>query len=177
MLKDFRAFQLAKEFYQTSKFIKLPPFLKDPFTRASSSIALNLAESSGKRTDKERIRYFTIAFGSLRECQAILEIEAIRDPKVHDLADQLGAVLYRLCRFPAPHSQTSEDAKCTDDEAGRPFSEGNHTQPRNLLDPKMSCETEEDDDCFNKSRNSVLAYRKFSDAERFCRKFVASEDE
>jgi four helix bundle protein len=111
MLKDFRAFQLAKEFYQASRSIKLPPFLKDQFARAASSIALNLAESSAKRTEKERIRYFTIAFGSLRECQAILEIEAICDSKVHDLADQLGAVLYRLCRFPALAPQGIEESR------------------------------------------------------------------
>ena len=68
--------------------------------RAASSIALNLAESAaGKRTEKERIRFFTISMGSLRECQAILELEQIQDPVLHDLSDQLGAILFKLCRL------------------------------------------------------------------------------
>jgi four helix bundle protein len=63
MLKNFRAFQLAKEFYQICKTLKLPVHLKDQLMRASSSTALNLAESSGERTEKERDRYFTVARG------------------------------------------------------------------------------------------------------------------
>ena len=78
--------------------------------RAASSVALNLAESSGKRTEKERIRFFTISMGSLRECQAILELEEIDDPTLRDLSDQLGAVLFTLCRFQTRTELNSEQA-------------------------------------------------------------------
>lgn len=67
--------------------------------RASSSIALNLAESSGRRTQKEKLRYFTISLGSLRETQAILELEQINDSALHETTDQLGAILYKLCQL------------------------------------------------------------------------------
>jgi hypothetical protein len=89
--------------------------------RASASVALNLAESAaGRRTDKERIRFFTISMGSLRECQAILELENIQDPRLTDLSDQLGRVLFKLCRLDAkprleklesdsPSAETSAD--------------------------------------------------------------------
>lgn len=61
MLKNFRAFQLAKELYQGCKPLRLPPHLKDQLLRASSSVALNLAESSGNRTKREQIPEFEIS--------------------------------------------------------------------------------------------------------------------
>jgi four helix bundle protein len=102
MLHDFRAFQLSQEFYRLCKPLKIPVFLKDQLMRASASVALNLAESAaGRRTDKERIRFFTISLGSLRECQAILALEEIKDEKLKDLSDQLGRILFKLCRLDA----------------------------------------------------------------------------
>ena len=100
MLKDFRAYQISNEFYQRCKSIRLPFHMKDQLTRASASIALNLAESSGKRTTKDRIRYFTMALGSVRECEAILQLEKIQDPVALDLLDQLGAILFTLSQIP-----------------------------------------------------------------------------
>jgi four helix bundle protein len=97
MLKDFRAFQLSKNLYQQCKPLKMPVFLKDQLLRASSSVALDLAESNGNRTDKERIRFFTISLGSLRECEAILELENVQDPMLTDTVNQLGAILFKLC--------------------------------------------------------------------------------
>jgi len=99
MLKNFRAFELAKLLHQTCKTMKIPAHLKDQLIRASSSIALNLAEASGERTSKEKERLYTIARGSLLECEAILELEEIHDPKLANTIDQLAAILYRLCRI------------------------------------------------------------------------------
>lgn len=99
MLKNFTAFQLSKEFYQNCKKLRLPAHLKDQLLRAASSIALNLAESNGNRTEKDRIRFFTHALGSLRECQAILELEQIDDQVLKNLSDQLGAILFKLCKI------------------------------------------------------------------------------
>ena len=99
MLKDFKAYQLAKAFYQQSKGLRLPAHFKDQLLRSSSSIALNLAEAAGNRTQKEQLRAFTIALGSLRESEAILDLEDIKDPMILDLANQLGAILFKLCRI------------------------------------------------------------------------------
>jgi four helix bundle protein len=96
MLKDFRAFQLAKMFYQTCSRVKTNKFHFEQLQRASSSVALNIAEGSGKRTAKDQRRFYAIALGSLRECEAILELEEIKDPVLTDLMNQLGAILFKL---------------------------------------------------------------------------------
>jgi len=75
--------------------------------RASSSVALNTAEGSGKRTPQDQSRFYGIALRSLRECTAILELERIENPELAKLIDQLGAILYTLSRNqtskPKPH--------------------------------------------------------------------------
>tara|TARA_B110001454_G_scaffold219192_1_gene251230 strand:- start:117153 stop:117470 length:318 start_codon:yes stop_codon:yes gene_type:complete len=98
MIENFDAFVVASEFYEKCKCLKLPHFLKDQLLRASSSIALNIAEGSGKRTMEDQRRFYSIAFGSVRECQAILAIEKINDPILLKLSDRLGAMLYKLSK-------------------------------------------------------------------------------
>lgn len=68
--------------------------MKDQLLRASLSIVLNTAEGSGKTTQPEQRRFFSIALGSLRETQALLQI--LRQSEIAVLADQLGGHLYRL---------------------------------------------------------------------------------
>ena len=98
MLEKFDAFQIAKKFHWACKTLKVSRYLQDQLLRASSSIALNVAEGSGKRTLPDQARFYTIALGSLRECEAILALEQIDDPQMLALADQLGAILYTLSR-------------------------------------------------------------------------------
>lgn len=100
MLEKFEAFQVAKQFYQICKRLKIPDFLQTQLLRASSSIVLNLAEGSGKRTPKDQRRFYAVALGSLRECQAILELEDIQDAQLRNLSDRLGAMLYKLSHKP-----------------------------------------------------------------------------
>ena len=92
----FRSLDLAVEFCQQVKLLRLPIHLRDQILRASSSVALNLAEGSGKPSPKDKRRFYSIALGSLRECQAIMRIEGIEDLKLLDLADHLGASIYKL---------------------------------------------------------------------------------
>ena len=96
MLKNFRTYQLSIKFYGLCEHTQLPAFLKSQLLRAASSISLNLAEGSAKPVGKDRLRFYRIAFGSLRECQAVLDL----NPRLSSLkvvADQLGGGLYRLC--------------------------------------------------------------------------------
>lgn len=60
---------------------KLPAKIavRDQLDRASTSIALNLAEGNGKRTHRDRCRYFDIARGSTVECAACLDILVTRN--------------------------------------------------------------------------------------------------
>jgi four helix bundle protein len=48
--------------------------VKDQLDRASTSIALNIAEGNGKFTPKDRCRFFDNAHGSALECAAGLDI-------------------------------------------------------------------------------------------------------
>jgi four helix bundle protein len=70
-----RCHEQAVTFYREARSIRLPAPLADQWKRASASIALNLAEGFGKRTPKDRKRYFTSALGSIRECQSVVAME------------------------------------------------------------------------------------------------------
>jgi four helix bundle protein len=48
--------------------------VKDQLDRASTSIALNIAEGNGKYAPKDRCRFFDIAHGSALECSAGLDV-------------------------------------------------------------------------------------------------------
>ncbi len=102
MLQNFRTFQIAVRFYQECQKLKLPRHLKDQMNRASSSIALNLAEGYGKPTYKDQRKFFHIAMGSLREIQAILILANLEKTKVYCHADYLGASLYKLINSKPP---------------------------------------------------------------------------
>ena len=46
----------------------------DQLDRASTAIALNIAEGNGKSTSRDRCRFFDIARGSAFECAAALDV-------------------------------------------------------------------------------------------------------
>jgi four helix bundle protein len=75
----------------------MPIYLRDQLLRASSSIALNLAEGYGRSTRKDQLRFFHIAMGSLRESQAALDLAPNQHLTLISCADKLGAHLFRLC--------------------------------------------------------------------------------
>ena len=96
MRENFRTYKLAVQFYRIATSLKLPKHLSDQLARASSSVALNLAEGAGRETRADQRRFFTIAFGSLRECQAILDLASSSNAEALQLADMLAAHTYRL---------------------------------------------------------------------------------
>jgi four helix bundle protein len=57
---------------------------RDQFLRASQSIPQNIAEGNGKRSLKDRRRFFNIARGSALECAAILDILLICGAIIED---------------------------------------------------------------------------------------------
>jgi four helix bundle protein len=66
--------------------------------RAASSVVLNIAEGAGLPSKKQKAKHYNIAMGSLREAQAALEINTVTDTrKILQIADNLGAHLYKLC--------------------------------------------------------------------------------
>ena len=96
MLSNFRSYQMALSLYHLSKKQVLRSALKDQLLRASSSVALNLAEGNDRSTQKDRRRFFNIAFSSLREVQALCELEDLRE--LAKLADTTAASVYCLLK-------------------------------------------------------------------------------
>ena len=99
MLKNFKTFELSTKFYSECEKLRLPVHLKNQLSRASSSVSLNLAEGCGKSTNKDQLRFYHIAMGSLRECQAILILANLKQNNSYKIADALGGSLYRLIQF------------------------------------------------------------------------------
>jgi four helix bundle protein len=97
MLKNFKTYQLALQFHRSCLELKVPSYLRDQLLRASSSVVLNIAEGSAKPTPRDQRRFYAIALGSLRESQAALDILGLISGPITEIADQLGACLYRLC--------------------------------------------------------------------------------
>jgi len=97
-MKNFRTYNLAVKFYQECKTIRLESHLKNQLSRASSSIALNLAEGAGRNTKADSRKFYQIALGSLRESQAILDLSKKNQTSVYKSADKLGANLFCLIR-------------------------------------------------------------------------------
>ena len=67
---------LTREIYKISP--KLPKHeeyvLKSQLLRAVTSIVLNIAEGSGRRTTKEKVNFISIAIGSLQEVVSIVKL-------------------------------------------------------------------------------------------------------
>ena len=103
MLKNFRAYQDSIRFYRLCEEVRCPRHLREQLSRASSSIPLNLSEGSARPTRRDRKRFYSIAMGSLRECQTILELAQLpAEDEVRRLADSLGAQMYRLLKALLP---------------------------------------------------------------------------
>jgi len=78
-------------------------YLVDQLKRALSSVLLNQAEGNGRRTPRERRRFFDIAIGSATETAAIFDIAHaygyINDSdhaEVKDILEQVIRILYKL---------------------------------------------------------------------------------
>ena len=97
-MKHFRTYSLAVEFYRQAVALRYPRYLKDQLARAASSVVLNLAEGWGRAGAADRRRFFNIAFGSLRECQAILDLTAEPAVAAREKADVLAAHLFKLIK-------------------------------------------------------------------------------
>ncbi len=93
-MHTFQTLELSKDFYQRTKKIRLPYFIKNQLQRAALSVCLNLSEGNQRRTKKDQLRFFNIAIASLRECQTLIEIENF--VMLSKIADHLGASLYKL---------------------------------------------------------------------------------
>ena len=97
-MKTFRTLELAIEFHKSLEKLEISGHLKDQLFRAATSIPLNLAEGNAKQSVREKKRFYQTSYASLQECKTILRIASCNDEKIVDMADKLGAWLYKLLR-------------------------------------------------------------------------------
>ena len=95
-MKNFRTYDVAVKYYKLCIGVGLKGDARDQLSRAARSVALNLAEGRARATSKDQRKYFNIAMGSLRESQAVLDLESLKDSAAGRCADKLGAHLYKL---------------------------------------------------------------------------------
>ena len=97
-MKNFKTFTHAVEFYHLARALPIKGPLRDQLARASASIALNLAEGRGRTGRKDQVRFFNIAMGSVRECQAILVLQGLNTSSAWNKLDCVAAHLYQLIK-------------------------------------------------------------------------------
>lgn len=105
-MNEFRTYQLSVTFFHDIEQLSIPAFLKDQLLRAASSITLNLAEGSGKRTSKDQRKFYYQAYGSYKECKAIIDLTKYHNTRINKNLDILGAHLWKLIKY---HNQFQTD--------------------------------------------------------------------
>jgi four helix bundle protein len=107
--QKLEVYKKAKVFHnEISQFInssKPDKSVKDQLSRASFSIALNIAEGSGRFSKPDRRNFFVIARGSVFECVAILDIlsdqQLIEETSFRSFlnkANELSRILYTMVK-------------------------------------------------------------------------------
>jgi four helix bundle protein len=107
--QKLEVYEKAKLFHMDCKKIirqnKLDKYVKDQLGRASFSVALNVAEVSGKFSKADRKNYYTTSRASLFESIAVLDIlcdESIitkDDFEIHfRKADELSRILFSMIK-------------------------------------------------------------------------------
>lgn len=69
---------------------------RDQWVRAAQSVPLNVAEGNGKRSVKDRARFFDIARGSAFECAAIQDVLVVSDGMDSETSRRLKIKLKRI---------------------------------------------------------------------------------
>jgi four helix bundle protein len=99
--EKFEAYQLAISYWDSALQLleKIPSgnsTIRDQLKRASSSIALNIAEGSGRKTMDDRNRVYTIARGSAMECAAISDLMLRLKPEMKDQLEHSKRTLHSI---------------------------------------------------------------------------------
>jgi four helix bundle protein len=97
-VKTFRTLDLAIKFHEKVEDAKVTGHLRDQLVRAAASIALNLSEGNAKPSEKEKKRFYQIAYASVQECKTAFKLLKFQDAEILDLADKLGAYTYNLLK-------------------------------------------------------------------------------
>ena len=115
---NFRTYELATVYFKECQKVRVAAFLRNQLDRAASSIVLNLAEGNGRQTTNDRKHFFQIAYGSLKETQAIyhlfcppeaevsyLRASQLRKPARAVFSDKILTPVARHLHWPAREEQ------------------------------------------------------------------------
>jgi four helix bundle protein len=70
--------------------------LSDQLRRAAISVPLNVAEATGRSTDTDSARFFSIARGSAMECGAIIDAIAAIGAPPHEAIQEASRLVVRI---------------------------------------------------------------------------------
>ena len=101
MFANFKTYDLAEKLFRECRKIKTQAYIRDQMMRAALSVVLNIQEGAAKASEKDRKRFYNIAYGSVKEVQAVLRLLDLKEE--FKLADEVGACLYRL-QHPRPQT-------------------------------------------------------------------------
>ena len=107
--QKLEVYKKAKDFHVSCKSVLLKNnfdrYVNDQLGRASFSVPLNIAEGSGKFSQKDRKNYYTTARASVFECVAVLDIlsddKRTLEEELETLmkkADELSRILFVMIR-------------------------------------------------------------------------------
>ena len=104
-MNKFRTLELASSLYHNASRIKFTrASFQDQFDRALLSVVLNLSEGRGRRTAKDRRKYYHISYASLKEVETILNLSNINHFKPQ--TDTLSAHIWKLIQNPGSATTT-----------------------------------------------------------------------
>lgn len=96
VMKNFRTYTLSVAFYRSAIAVPLASPLRDQLKRAALSVPLNLAEGYGRISKADQRRFYKIALGSTRECQALFHLAGLMETDAFKQLDILAASIYKL---------------------------------------------------------------------------------
>jgi four helix bundle protein len=98
-----RALSFSKKILTLTKEIKSPYSWCDQFSRAATSITLNIAEGAGRWHKKDKANFYYIARGSAFECVPLIElghqIGIMADQQREELRSDLQAICQMLTKL------------------------------------------------------------------------------
>ena len=119
--RDLRVYQTSKDFVKTiyGLLSTYPPneqyALCDQLRRASVSVPSNIAEGMSRLSDKEKVHFIEISYGSLMEvlCQMEIskEMNYVTEEQMKDIENQITIIAKQLSKLRATLSNSSLNPK------------------------------------------------------------------